>query len=61
MQCFFTDACDPNPCENNGICKANEDKYTCKCPVGFHGKQCEKGKKDTPMFEHHTLFDIATL
>ena len=38
--------CDPNPCQNNGICFENilDNKKTieCLCPVSYSGKFCEK-------------------
>jgi len=36
------DLCEPNPCQNNGICVDNINKYTCNCSgTGFDGKNCE--------------------
>ncbi|XP_062383230.1 coagulation factor X [Sardina pilchardus] len=34
-------ACDSQPCINNGQCKDGLGKYNCFCPQGFHGYNCE--------------------
>ena len=36
------DICDPNPCENGGICLSglSEDSFTCECPDGFTDPNC---------------------
>ena len=34
--------CSPNPCENNGICiSSNGTNFTCDCPNGFYGDECQ--------------------
>ncbi|XP_062859121.1 hyaluronan-binding protein 2 [Trichomycterus rosablanca] len=35
------DACDPNPCYNNGTCENDEDDFNCICPRPFKGKRCQ--------------------
>ncbi|WP_146660786.1 DNRLRE domain-containing protein, partial [Enhygromyxa salina] len=35
------DYCDPDPCVNGGTCANGEDDYTCACPAGFDGVNCE--------------------
>ncbi|GFU41788.1 hypothetical protein TNCV_977881 [Trichonephila clavipes] len=35
------DPCDPNPCENNGVCKIVGEERKCKCLVPFSGEYCE--------------------
>uniref|UniRef100_A0A3B5A2S4 trypsin n=1 Tax=Stegastes partitus TaxID=144197 RepID=A0A3B5A2S4_9TELE len=38
--------CNPNPCQNNGLCKEKgKRKFKCDCPKPFKGKKCEKGPK----------------
>ena len=40
--CFLElDACFSNPCQNNGVCSGNLSSYSCRCPNGFKGQNCE--------------------
>lgn len=34
--------CDPNPCQNGGVCVDDLNEYICKCPAGFTGDNCER-------------------
>ena len=36
------DDCKDNPCNNGGNCVDGVASYTCVCPVGFLGLDCEK-------------------
>ena len=35
------DDCKDNPCNNNGTCTDGIASYTCDCPLGFTGLDCE--------------------
>ena len=37
----LTSLCNPNPCQNGGLCSINKKKnrYQCFCPEGFTGKK----------------------
>lgn len=32
-----------NPCLNGGMCVSLPIGYKCRCPVGYEGRNCEKG------------------
>jgi hypothetical protein len=36
-----SDVCDPNPCENAGMCVEGIGQYTCNCALGYAGARCE--------------------
>ncbi|XP_032065246.1 coagulation factor XII isoform X1 [Thamnophis elegans] len=36
-----TGYCDPNPCQNGGVCEARKAGFHCTCTAGFHGRRCE--------------------
>ena len=38
---FNVDDCSPNPCLNGGTCTDGVNNYTCTCPAGFTGTNCE--------------------
>ncbi|XP_067285600.1 hyaluronan-binding protein 2 isoform X2 [Pseudorasbora parva] len=40
---FFDEpeVCDPNPCQNNGVCELEKDSFKCICPKPFFGKHCQ--------------------
>nr|XP_034989966.1 hyaluronan-binding protein 2 isoform X2 [Zootoca vivipara] len=32
------------PCQNNGVCERNRNRYTCRCPEPYEGSKCENVK-----------------
>lgn len=43
--------CSVSPCLNNGICVVNKLEYSCSCPAGYTGKNCENNPcSDLPCF-----------
>ena len=40
-----SNACSPNPCQNDGACEdIGDGNYKCECPGVYGGDNCEKGK-----------------
>ena len=37
------DECASFPCENGGTCSDGVNSYSCKCKLGYAGKDCETG------------------
>ena len=37
------DYCEPDQCQNGGICTDLVDGYTCSCATGYTGNNCENG------------------
>jgi hypothetical protein len=35
------DFCDPNPCQNGGVCRRLKNDYVCDCPDDVIGLNCE--------------------
>eukprot|EP00058_Branchiostoma_floridae_P000954 XP_002586442.1 hypothetical protein BRAFLDRAFT_247271 [Branchiostoma floridae] len=35
------DNCTPGACENGGTCIDGIDTFSCLCPPGFKGEQCQ--------------------
>ncbi|XP_071943795.1 uncharacterized protein [Antedon mediterranea] len=42
--CCVNASCSPDPCQNDAECleAIHEPGYICKCPVGFHGQNCDE-------------------
>ena len=38
------DECNSDPCQNNGICNNGVNRYTCQCPNGISGSNCQISK-----------------
>ena len=38
--------CGSSPCQNGGTCSNQQSSYSCNCPAGFVGRNCEMGKWD---------------
>uniref|UniRef100_A0A3Q3IFS2 EGF-like domain-containing protein n=1 Tax=Monopterus albus TaxID=43700 RepID=A0A3Q3IFS2_MONAL len=34
-------SCDPNPCQNGGICEEGPKRFVCHCPERFRGLYCD--------------------
>ena len=47
-------ACDNNPCQNDGTCAVSGNSYTCSCPDGYSGDNCQ-----TSMFSVNLPLDLA--
>ena len=39
-----TDDCQPNPCQNGGVCIDGVNSFTCNCAPGFEGDTCGTSK-----------------
>ena len=45
MPCVDIDECtQSNPCKNNGTCINLLGGFECRCPAGYQGDDCSKGK-----------------
>ena len=47
---FFSDACAPDPCQNNATCMNLVDDFKCNCTEGYIGKTCNNTGNETQLF-----------
>ena len=40
------DECLSSPCQNGATCVQGDNNYTCSCPGGFQGRNCEENIDD---------------
>ena len=48
--------CEPLPCKNGGVCVDGVNAYSCKCPGGFIGTDCETSKLYMGYSEFYTEY-----
>ncbi|KAI5726630.1 hypothetical protein M8J76_005731 [Diaphorina citri] len=46
--CKPLDQCSSRPCLNGGSCTVLDTGFSCSCPIGFQGNQCEENINDCP-------------
>ena len=67
FSCFLfldIDECLSKPCLNGGICYDAAGSYSCKCPRGFAGTNCETSKNiirffSVNLFEKKSFYSLA--
>jgi len=61
--CVLSDLCGLQPCEHGGTCTEQSSSYTCTCPVGNPGANCEHYITQLALGDAHAcaLLDDATL
>ena len=45
FMCVDINDCDPNPCQNGGVCNDQVNGFTCDCQAGYDGDVCENSKE----------------
>lgn len=49
--------CEPNPCRNGGTCSPyGLDTYSCNCPFGYTGRNCETRKCNEICFFQSSVY-----
>lgn len=52
------DHCLSSPCKNGATCTRHLNTYVCKCPPGFHGSHCDKGRHS---IHSRNLYEFPTV
>ena len=50
--------CGSTPCQHGGNCTDHVNFYTCQCPPGYTGDNCETGKNTVHLIKKH--FNLKT-
>ncbi|XP_072336405.1 cadherin EGF LAG seven-pass G-type receptor 2 isoform X1 [Scyliorhinus torazame] len=53
--------CDSNTCENGGTCVNRWETFSCECPLGFGGKNCEQVMVSPQRFLGNSLVSWSNL
>ncbi|OQR72387.1 fat cadherin-related tumor suppressor-like, partial [Tropilaelaps mercedesae] len=56
-RCEYGQYCNPNPCQNKGVCEEGETDFSCRCPIGYRGNRCQY---DIDECLHHICAQGAT-
>lgn len=48
--------CVPDPCDNEGLCIASWDGYSCQCGIDYSGNNCTEGEHDCHMMSSDCHF-----
>lgn len=48
---YLGQPCHPNPCSSGGLCVPFLGNFSCRCPVMFAGKLCQKSMTDILMLK----------
>lgn len=51
------DQCLSSPCKNGATCTRHLETYVCKCAVGYHGQNCDRGRPQS--WQTSKRFDIC--
>ena len=50
------DECESNPCVNGGSCVDGIGSYSCICPTGYEGDQCEIDKNYNVLLKYYIMY-----